>query len=126
MLFEDQEYLFYYHCLCHCAHLVASKATKSIPNWVENGLHGIFNFISSTPKTIGEYKRFQQLKGFKPLKIFKPCQTRWLSLEGAISRILAERINLINYLKEKLLSKIAKHKNDEKIEAEYLTDFGQI
>jgi len=101
--------IFILKCICHSAHLCASEACKKIPRSCEDMARNIFNFLHSSAKRQTTLKQFQMFMDLKPKKILHPSQTRWLSLEAVVNRILEqwEALRLYfndTYLDQKLLS----------------------
>lgn len=101
--------IFVLKCICHSAHLCASEACKKIPRSCEDMARNIFNFLHSSAKRQSSLKQFQLFMDLKPKKILHPSQTRWLSLEAVVNRILEqwEALRLYfndAYLDQKLLS----------------------
>lgn len=101
--------IFILKCICHSAHLCASEACKQLPRSCEDMARAIFNFLHSSAKRQSTLKQFQKFLDLKPHSILHPSQTRWLSLEPVINRILDqwEALRLYftdSYLDQKLLS----------------------
>jgi len=95
VLFEkDIPYLYSMKCICHSLALVASYATKKIPDSVEKLVREIYTYFMYSFKRQSEYHQFQIFCELRPHKILKPCQTRWLSLHSCIKRIL-EQLNAL-------------------------------
>ncbi|XP_028901719.2 zinc finger protein 862-like [Zeugodacus cucurbitae] len=86
-LLESETNIFYLKCTCHSLHLCVSYATKKIPEDVNWLCRNIYSFFSHSPKRVHDFKEFQEYCSVKPHKILGVCQTRWLSLEGVVSRI---------------------------------------
>lgn len=82
--------IFYIKCTCHSLHLCSSYACKQMPNSLESLCRNIYSYFSHSPKRIEELKEFQDYCSVKPHKILGVCQTRWLSLEGVILRIIEQ------------------------------------
>lgn len=101
--------IFILKCICHSAHLCASEACKKLPRSCEDITRNIFNFLHSSAKRQSTLKQFQLFMDLKPKKILHPSQTRWLSLEDVLNRILeqweASRLYFNDtYLAQKLIS----------------------
>jgi len=95
VLFEkDIPYLYSMKCICHSLALVASYATKKIPDSVEKIVREIYTYFMYSFKRQNEYKQFQTFCELRPHTILKPCQTRWLSLHSCIKRLL-EQLNAL-------------------------------
>lgn len=89
-LFCNELDLFYIKCTCHSLHHCSSYACKHLPKSIETLCRNIYSFLSRSPKRVNELKEFQEYCAVKPHKILGVCQTRWLSLEGVILRILEQ------------------------------------
>uniref|UniRef100_A0A6P7GV51 Uncharacterized protein LOC114347101 n=1 Tax=Diabrotica virgifera virgifera TaxID=50390 RepID=A0A6P7GV51_DIAVI len=92
--------LFLMKCICHSFHLCASYACEKLPNEVEQLTREVYNFFSNSPKRIDEYKEFQQFANVLPHKILHPSQTRWLSVESVIKRVISQYQALTLYFTE--------------------------
>jgi len=77
-------------CICHSIALVASYATKKIPDDNEMLVREIYTYFQYSFKRQTAFKEFQSFTETKPHKLLKPCQTRWLSLHSTIKRILEQ------------------------------------
>lgn len=80
-------------CICHSLQLAVSHASESnLPRNIEFLIRETYNWFSNSPKRRDEYRAlFQTINcGDDPLKILKVCETRWLSIEPAVVRVLAQ------------------------------------
>lgn len=82
--------LFTLKCICHSFSLCASNAFSKLPRGVEDLVRKIYNFFSNSPKRVDTLKEFQTFTDTPIHKILHPTQTRWLSLESAVNRILEQ------------------------------------
>lgn len=80
--------IFVLGCLCHSMNLCASAACLRLPSTLEDLARDIYGYFSNSPKRIMELKSFQVFVNVEPRKILKLSQTRWLSLEAVVNRIL--------------------------------------
>ena len=87
---ERLSHLFVIKCLCHSAHLCASHACEKLPRSIETLIRDIYSHFSHSAKRIAQYKTFQRFTDTEPHKILKPSQTRWLSLEACVRRVLEQ------------------------------------
>ncbi|XP_050516405.1 uncharacterized protein LOC126891268 [Diabrotica virgifera virgifera] len=95
--------IFTVKCICHSFHLCASYACKKLPEEVEQLTREVYNFFANSPKRVEELKEFQEFVNVAPAKILHPSQTRWLSLESVIKRLL----NQYNALKLYFVDQVA-------------------
>lgn len=86
-------------CSCHSIHLVASYACQKLSNSLEDLCRTIFNHFKRSPKRQRELIQFQRFLNSDqfPHKILAPGQTRWLSLQSCVRRILENWEALKNY-----------------------------
>lgn len=96
--------LFTLKCICHSFSLCASSACLKLPRRVEDLVRNILIFFSNSPKRIEMFKEFQTFTNTPIHKILHPAQTRWLSLEAAIKRILEQYNALIVFFTDAALS----------------------
>lgn len=81
-------------CVSHCLAKASSEACKSIPQWVEDVVRSIYNYIGNSPKRLNEFKTLQEEFDETPYRVLKLSQTRWLSLEMVVNRVL-QRVDLL-------------------------------
>ena len=77
-------------CLCHTAHLCSSHACEKLPRAIETLIRDIYSHFNHSAKRLAEYQTFQHFTDTEPHKILKPAQTRWLSLEQCVLRVLEQ------------------------------------
>ncbi|KAL1478592.1 hypothetical protein MTO96_034971 [Rhipicephalus appendiculatus] len=86
-------------CVCHSFYLCASCACKTLPRGIEDLARDVFNYFLS-PKQASAYQEFQKLAEVKPHKLLHPSQTRWLSLEVGVTRLLEQMPALILFFRK--------------------------
>jgi len=94
-------------CVCHSLQLaVSAAASTALPRNIEYLIKETYNWFSHSTLRQAQYKNLYNAinNGHNPLKIVKACDTRWLSIETAVSRILHQWIKL------KTLFQIARQK----------------
>lgn len=85
-------------CVCHSMALCASYACKKLPSVVEKMAKNIYNYIQNSPKRVSNFEKICTiLESGKPKKILHPSQTRWLSLESVVNRLLEMYNELLAY-----------------------------
>ncbi|XP_030764914.1 uncharacterized protein LOC115889120 [Sitophilus oryzae] len=85
---QDVPSLFVMGCICHTFHLCASAAAIKLPNTLEEFARGVYNFFSNSSKRLRFLNECQSFLDEKPHKMLHPSQTRWLSLQEVVNRIL--------------------------------------
>ncbi len=81
-------------CSCHLIHLASSQAAFKL----SKGLcRDVFTHFSLSSKRQYTYREFQQFFSVDPLQLLSPGQTRWLSLEACVNRILEQYVALQHY-----------------------------
>lgn len=90
LLKNDIPGLFVMKCICHSFHLCASNACHKLPMHLEDLARDIHNYFNSSPKRKFEYIEFQNFCNVKIHNLLHPSQTRWLSLESVVKRILEQ------------------------------------
>ncbi|CAG5001997.1 unnamed protein product [Parnassius apollo] len=111
-------------CICHSLHLCASDACKELPLNCEKMARNIYNYFKSSSKRQSELKEFQYFAEADVHKILRPAQTRWLSLNAVVQRILEQWDVLRLYFNSKWLEESECHDihaclNDPIIKAYY-------
>lgn len=84
-------------CSCHSAHLCASYACKRLPKEMEDVMRGIYCHFSRSSARQREFAKFQDFVKAAQHTILSPGQTRWLSQEARVKRILEQWGALILY-----------------------------
>lgn len=80
-------------CVCHSIQLAVSHAScETIPRNIEFMVRETHNWFKLSAKRQADYKALYETLNFgeEPLKILRVCNTRWLSIEPAVSRILSQ------------------------------------
>ena len=72
---------------------------EKLPRAIEDLIRDIYSHFAHSAKRLSEYKKFQHFAETEPHKILKPAQTRWLSLEQCIQRVLEQWSALELYVK---------------------------
>lgn len=78
-------------CVCHSVQLAVSCATRdTLPRNIEYLVKETYNWFSHSSKRQIAYKNIYNTinEGEQPLQITRSCDTRWLSVEPAVTRIL--------------------------------------
>jgi hypothetical protein len=86
-------------CSCHSIHLVASYACKKLPNSLEDLVRNIYSHFKRSAKRTKDFEDFQKFynEESNPKKMLAPGQTRWLSLQNCVKRILEYWESLTHY-----------------------------
>ena len=71
-----------------------------LPRSIEDLIREIYSHFSHSAKRLAEYEKFQFFTTTEPHKILKPAQTRWLSLEQCVVRLIEQWAALEMYFKE--------------------------
>ncbi|CAN7975462.1 unnamed protein product, partial [Ixodes persulcatus] len=106
LLQADIPGIFIMKCVCHSFHLCALYACKTLARGVEDLARDVYNYFLSLKQTAG-YKEFQALADVKPHKLLQPRgwppgghQTRWLSLQVVVKRLLEQMTARILFFKK--------------------------
>ena len=88
--------------------MIVKFAGKVIPSYVEQTLHFIYKYFSKSPKRSAKWMSFQLELEIKELKMQKYIETRWLSEENCILRLLERWNELIDFLKTRIIKIVKK------------------
>ena len=91
---NESPHVFVMNCICHSAHLVASYACACLPRQAEEYIYSYFNHSARRLTDLAEFQHFTHTE---PHKLLHPCQTRWLSLQQCISRLMEQWQALTEY-----------------------------
>lgn len=84
-------------CSSHSFNLCSSYACAKIPKSVEDLVKDIYAHFAHSSKRINTLQEFQTFCELKPHKILRPSETRWLSLQHVVDRVLEQYEALILY-----------------------------
>lgn len=82
--------LFVIMCVCHSFAIVASNACEELPRFLEDMMRDIYSYIKGSTKRLASLQMYQKLYNVALHKILYPSQTRWLSLESVVIRLLEQ------------------------------------
>ncbi|XP_067214564.1 zinc finger protein 862-like isoform X3 [Linepithema humile] len=82
--------LFVLGCVCHSMHLCSSAVCLKLPSAMEDLARDIYSYFKNSSKRLNEFVELQTFLHLKPHKILKVSQTRWLSIEAVVNRILEQ------------------------------------
>lgn len=85
---KDLPHIYILACVCHSVHLCSSAAANKLPRSVEDFVRNIYNYFSNSSKRIDQLNECQIFCQLKPKKLLHPAQTRWLSLQAAVDRVI--------------------------------------
>lgn len=77
-------------CTCHSLNLCSSSACSKLPNSLEELTKDIYSYFSDSSKRIEAFTEFQLFTNTNIHKILRLSQTRWLSLQTVVNRILEQ------------------------------------
>lgn len=87
---REVPHVFVLGCVCHSFALCANTASKHLPSWLEAFIKNIcFYFLRSSERN-SQFQLLQEVVHTERHKILKLCETRWLSREAVIERILEQ------------------------------------
>ena len=96
---DKQPGLVSFHCNCHLAALIANHASKVLPDHLEDLTIQVWYFFQKSPKRYRLFEEFQAFVDAKPHKLLKAGQTRWLSLEMCVNRLLEQYDALLSFFR---------------------------
>ena len=98
-------------CSCHLIHLVSSYAALKLPKSLEDLCIDVFNHFHRSSKRQAVYKEFRNFFNLEPLKLLGSGQTRWLSLQACVNRIL-EQFEALKHHFTLVINEDPTHSND--------------
>lgn len=93
LLKVDNQHLIMVRCVCHSLQLALSHSyANSLPRNIDFLVKETYNWFSHSTKRQIKYKSIYKTinNDSEPLKIPKVCDTRWISIEPAVKRILQQ------------------------------------
>lgn len=86
----DLPHVTFVRCSCHMIHLCVSHACLKLSVSLEDLCRNIFSYFSRSSVRRHELEEFQEFVNVTPHKLLCYGQTRWLSLEACVTRILEQ------------------------------------
>ncbi|CAG5054157.1 unnamed protein product [Parnassius apollo] len=77
-------------CSCHLIHLATSYASRKLPKNLEDLCRNIPAYFHMSPKRTEALKQFQDFLKIDQHKLLSAANTRWLSLQACVDRILEQ------------------------------------
>ena len=90
LLKKDVSYVLAVKCSCHMIHLCASYACLKKSTTLEDLCRNIYSYFSRSSLRQHEFHEFQKFVETKLHKVLGIGQTRWLSLESCVKRVLEQ------------------------------------
>ena len=87
-------------CSCHLIHLCSSYACLSLPKTLEDLARNIYAHFSRSASRREKFAEFQEFFRCEAHRILAPEQTRRLSLQACMKRLIEQRVALIQYFVE--------------------------
>ena len=103
----DRNDLIMVRCACHSIQLAVSHAcAEALPRNVDFIVKETYNWFSQSAKRQAAYSDLynHMYEGKQSLKITRVCDTRWLSIEPAVSRILSQWNALLSHFQSARLN----------------------
>ena len=97
LLKKDAPHVFAMKCSCHMIHLCASYACLKLLKTLEDSCRNIYSYFSRSSLRQKEFQEFQEFVNANPHKLLGISQTRWLSLESCVRRVLEQWDTLCPY-----------------------------
>jgi hypothetical protein len=82
--------LYFIKCLSHTAHLIADSACKAIPERQVIFINKIAKYFNKSYKRCAEFKLMQDTFDLPIHQVLSISETRWLSLEQCILRVIEQ------------------------------------
>ena len=90
LLKKDYPHVTAVKCSCHLIHLCAFYACLKLSITLEDLCRNIYSHFSRSSLRQKDFEQFQEFVQAQPHKMLKLSQTRWLSLESCVNRILEQ------------------------------------
>jgi hypothetical protein len=105
LLKKDLPHVATIKCSCHMIHLCASYACLKLSTTLEDLCRNIYSHFSRSALRQKDFEQFQEFVEVQPHKLLKLSQTRWLSLESCVTRLLEQwdalRLYFVSFVAEK-------------------------
>ena len=105
LLKKDMPHVATIKCSCHMIHLCASHACLQLSTTLEDLCRNIYAHFSRSALRQKDFEQFQAFVEVQPHKLLRLSQTRWLSLESCVTRVLEQwealRLYFVGFIAEK-------------------------
>ena len=105
---EKCKHLLTFSCPCHSASLAAHAACAKMPDFCEEFLKKLANYINGSPKRSAIFNELSESDEQTHHKILKVCNTRWLSHYFCVERVLELWDTITSYMREHVVSEKTK------------------
>lgn len=116
ILKQKVPHLLIVRCSCHTINLVSEYATRKLPDTLEWTIKKVYSHFSKSSDRQRQFREHQQFHDVKQNRILSPGQTRWLTLEKAVDRVMENILPLIDYFRVQNFE----HPNDVKVREIFL------
>ena len=95
--------VFLVKCVCHIAATCSNDAAKQLPDKLETFVSDIWAYFTHSASRLEDLEEFNCFldDSTSPRRLLKPCQTRWLSLESCVARVLDQWGRLESFFKSR-------------------------
>lgn len=87
-------------CICHSLHLCASDASITLPKRCEELMKNVYSYFSRSSKRMIQFENFQKLNEVTRHRLLQPAQTRWLSVQAAVERLVEQWPALVPFFQD--------------------------
>ena len=87
---EDIPGILIMKCICYSFALCVSYACLKLPRGIEDLARNVYSYFQSSLKRLRKLEESQAFVQVEPHTLLHPSQTRWLSLESVVSRLLEQ------------------------------------
>ena len=87
---KEIPHVFVRGCVCHSFALCANAASNRLPSWLEAFIKNVCFYFSRSSKRNHQFQLIQEVVQVEQHKVLKLCETRWLSREAVIDRIIEQ------------------------------------
>lgn len=116
----DLPHIVFVCCNCHMIHLCVSHACLKLSTSLEQLCRNVYTHFSRSSLHLHELEEFQHFLNTSPHKLLSVGQTRWLSLEACVSRLLEQWDALLLYF-----TAVVNEKRDPSYVTEYFQEHEQ-
>ena len=97
---KSQPQAYFSGCVCHLIHIGARKGASCLPLDVGQLLIDLYYYLDKSSKRQHSFKKWQLLHELKEQKIIKHVNTRWLSIQKCLPRVIESWDALYSFFKE--------------------------
>jgi len=85
---QQYKSIYYHYCLCHSFNLMSKDASKILPSFVNKFIKKVTKHFAHSTRRLAHFRHLREELELSSLNLLKEVDTRWLSKEKVVTRIV--------------------------------------